>query len=380
MDMTGFGSVVPRSDGAFSRRVAEFLAHNDDLLSTPSWTSGEAPVAETLRRLGDAGLLKAAATDSSDGAVPGCFRSAQLHEALASSACGAAGAAVLTHLEVGARLIAGKGGITESILEGMHAGKETVALAVTEPGGGSDLTAMSTRLGESGICGEKFMVTNLPVADWIIVLAVDTEHRTGKRSGPALLLVDAADPGVTVSTLETRSNAGFMGAVTLQDASVAAVLAPAGLGLLALVRHLLHERVMLSVRLSALAARALRQAVAETSSRHRFGDTLIKNQHLHYRLAEEWARLQSTRALVRYGLRQLARRSCTPSLAAMCKLHAAETARAVTETGVRFAGATGYRLSHPAPRLLADAIGLSLAGGADEVLLEHIDPKGSLAL
>ncbi|GAA0679585.1 acyl-CoA dehydrogenase family protein [Kitasatospora atroaurantiaca] len=367
-------------DQDYADRVAAFIAAHPGLLAADRWEDpATPPVRELIAALGSAGLLRDAwpnpAAAEKKGRSALCLalgRAIQLHSAFARVGNGAPGAAVLTHLEVGTRLLAHH----PAHLAGLLDGTSTISLAATEPDGGSDLSTLSTVVRREGgqltVTGEKWFISNAPFADLLLVLADDPEHATGARNGPALLLVAAGGGGVKIEALAGSGHTGLTGAIVLDQAPVLEVLAPAGHGLLMLMRHWIHERVMLSLRMTELAAGVLDDAVSGARERQTFGSPLLTNQHVRFVLAELSAEIAEVRSAALQGVRLLVEGTCSAAYAAMCKYRASVLLRRVADEALQLAGADGYRTGHRAERALRDGLGLALAGGTDELMLMQI--------
>jgi acyl-CoA dehydrogenase len=177
---------------------------------------------------------------------------------------------------------------------------------------------------------------------------------------------------VLVEPVLSAGHPGLTGRITLADAPISAVLAPAGQGVLHLARHWIHERVMLAVRMVELAAGVFDHAVADARQRYTFGVPLSTNQHVRFVLAGLLAEIAEVRAGVKQAVRLLASGDCTSEYAATCKYRAAELLSRVADEALQLAGADGYQTGHPAERALRDSLGLSLAGGTDEMMLAQI--------
>ena len=375
-------AVAPRSPGGgadseFAARLSAFTdRHHDGLLAAHAWESPVPPVRELLRAAGEAGLLRDAWADRGGDRGRALWRAAALHRAFARVGNGAPGAALLTHLDVATRLLGVLPAAPAELVAGALEGSTTSALAATEPDGGSDLSALRTTVGTGPgggltVTGTKWFISNAPYADHLLVLADDRDGHTGRR-GPALLLVPVG-PGVEVTTLDGLGHTGLTGAVALEAAPVGAALAAGGHGLLVLMRHWIHERVMLAVRMGELAASVLDHAVADAGLRRTFGVPLITNQHVRFTLARLDADIQEVQATARQGLRLLAEGSCPGAWAAACKHRATAVLTEVADEALQLSGGDGYRRGHPAERALRDAAGLALAGGTDELMLQQID-------
>jgi alkylation response protein AidB-like acyl-CoA dehydrogenase len=359
------------ADPEYGERIGRFRTEHRDLLAAPRWEDLRPPVRELLAAAGDAGLFSQAWVG--EGALD---RAVQLHTALARVGNGAPGAAVLTHLEVGARLLSALAP-DQHRLTRLLAGNLTASLAATEPdGAGSDLAELATAVTARGdglrVSGQKWFISNAHFADLLLVLAADLGQLTGPRPGPALLLVETAAPGVLVEPVLSAGHPGLTGRITLADAPISAVLAPAGQGVLHLARHWIHERVMLAVRMVELAAGVFDHAVADARQRYTFGVPLSTNQHVRFVLAGLLAEIAEVRAGVKQAVRLLASGDCTSEYAATCKYRAAELLSRVADEALQLAGADGYQTGHPAERALRDSLGLSLAGGTDEMMLAQI--------
>ncbi|ARF54328.1 acyl-CoA dehydrogenase family protein [Streptomyces gilvosporeus] len=376
---TGAHSRAPReeSGGAHGALLASFVAEHSapgGLLDAARWEApGSPPVRELLATAGGAGLFRAAWRG--DGALA---RAVALHTAFARAGNGAPGAAVLTHLEVSARLLAGLLPDDSALHTRLLDGTSTASLAVTEPDApGSDLSSLRTevrgREGALRVSGEKWFISNAPHADLLLVLAADPDRLTSGREGPALLLVDADAPGVRTEPVEGCGHHGLTGRLTLDEAPVRSVPAPAGRAMLLLGRHWIHERVMLAVRMAALAAAVLEHTAEGARTRHTFGAPLTANQHVRFTLAALRAETEEVRAAALQAVRLLESGGCPAAYAAACKYRAAEVLRRVADEAVQLAGADAYVTGHPAERALRDGEGLALAGGTDELMLMQIE-------
>ncbi|MBC3840149.1 hypothetical protein GXW82_08010 [Streptacidiphilus sp. 4-A2] len=256
---------------------------------------------------------------------------------------------VLTQVEVGTRLLSGCLPQAEEV-HAAAAGRYLTALAVTEPSGGLDFDAMTTRVeGSDGLVlsGEKWSCSNAPFADEIVVLARDLRFAEGSPGRHTLVRVPASAPGVRVTPLESFGHYGITGRVELEAVRLGpAVLGSRGSGLLRLMRHWVHERVMLALR-----------AVSMADSLLAGSAPLIAREDPDL-LAELSSRAVQERIAVRHALRLLADNDCDPRTAAGCKLRAVDLLRQSAEAALNRSGGPA------AERALRDALGLALAGAA----------------
>ncbi|MGX1670433.1 acyl-CoA dehydrogenase family protein [Streptomyces sp. NPDC055400] len=342
-------SSVPRPAlDEYRESVRALIRANPEVFGAEAWDHTQLlpPAREAIAALGGAGLL-----DPVIGADPSraVAFSAVLHETLAPLP---AGAVVLTHTEVGSRLLAHVCASGHPAVAAARQGRHLTALAVTEPGGGLDFDAMTTIVerdeqdGRATLRGEKWFISNAPFADEFFVLARDTRFAKRAPGRHTLLRVPARTPGVGVDSLSTFGHRGLVGRVRLDHVQLpgeAAAGAP-GSGLLTLMRHWVHERVMLAVRQTAMAA-----WLAHDSQVRVLRDELLCEQAAGAR-----------------AVRHLAQATCTPREAASAKLRSGRLLRRVAEQAMR------RKPSAVAERVLRDAHGLALAGGSDEALLMQI--------
>lgn len=334
---------------SYRHKLAALVAERADLFGPEAWdsTDCEPPAAAVIAALGEAGLL-----------APTLRQSAALHEELAPLP---AGAVVLTHVEVGTRLLAAFQGTAEQAAQAA-AGQLTAALAVTEPTGGLDFDAMTTALRGDGptleLSGEKWFSSNAAFADELLVLARDGRFPDTALGRHTLLRVPARTAGVTVQPLRTLGHRGLTGHLRFDGVRLPAdaVLGARGSGLLTLIRHWVHERVMLAVRAATMADWLLASvppAAARADLAH---------------LADLAGEVIRERAAYGHAMDRLAAGRCTPTAAAGCKLRAVRLLRRTADAVLQLDG-TG---TGPAERVLRDALGLALAGGSEEALLMHI--------
>ncbi len=349
---------------AYRNRVRALVEQEPSLFGDEVWDRSDRPppVRAALSALGDAGLLASVIPLSGDDHARAVGHSAVLHREFAPLA---AGSVVLTHTEVGSRILAAHPEPALEAVRAARAGRHLAALAVTEPGGGLDFGAMTTKAEAAGdaleLSGEKWFSSNLPFADEVIVLAVDARTGTGPAARHSLVRVATDSPGVTVEPLDTYGHRGLTGRLRLDHVLVRtpAVLGSPGAGLLLLMRHWVHERVMLAVRMTAMAEWLTSLLTPSSARGHR---TLLTG------LA---ACLECERAACRLAVGRLAAGSCTMREAAGCKYRAGRLLRDAAEGVLMMRGLAGDDTT-AAERVLRDATGLALAGGSEEALLMQV--------
>lgn len=255
------------------------------------------------------------------------------------------------------------------------AGEKIGSLAVTEPGGGSDVAGITTRAVRDGdhyvVNGAKTFITSGVRADFVV-----TAVRTGEAGhrGISILVVDTDTPGFTV-TRELRKmgwNCSDTAELSYVDVAVPVenLVGEEGQGFYYIAEQFVVERIFLALMGYGHAARALSLAAQYCRDRVTFGKPLVANQVVRAKLVEMHRQVEVART---YALDVAARHSEGESViaeACLAKQTAVETAVAVTNDAVQLFGGTGYMHGTEVERHYRDARLLPIGGGATEVLTD----------
>ena len=252
-------------------------------------------------------------------------------------------------------------------------GERVSALALTEPGGGSDLQAMSTRAIAEGdgyrLSGQKRFISSGVQADQLTVLAQS-------ERGLTFFVVDKEMPGVSVE--------GALGTSGWRASDTAALrfdgvkvpmshrLGREGSGLLCLMKTIHTERILLAAQGVAIASLALDLATKRAKEREAFGQAIAHFQVIRHKLAEMATEVQSARALTYQVARRLADGAWASGEVAMAKNHAGAVAQRVCWEAVQIFGGSGCLDESLVARLYRDARILPIAGGTHEIMNEAI--------
>lgn len=322
------------------------------------------PVAHTLSELADRGVLGAGFPTAHGGTGGDLWDAVALHEEVAQLGSSAVSTAVLSHLEVGTRLVLDHASpsTTERWVPPALRAEVVLGYAATEDGAGSDLAATTTtarRDGDSWVVdGSKKFISNGAQATALCVLA-----RTGDQAvtSHSLLLVPLDADGVSTRPLDSLGNRGTLAEVRFDAVRVSAenLLGLEGQGLLLQIRRLAHERAFVAVMLHALARGVLDDVV------HRVRGTGKRAWTM--RVTELVADAEAAGCLARHAIALLVDGRDCRSAAAMAKLTAArlfrDVAAAATELDPADAALT---------QIYRDALGFAFAGGTEHMLLETI--------
>ncbi|MBB4101371.1 acyl-CoA dehydrogenase family protein [Sphingomonas kyeonggiensis] len=263
-------------------------------------------------------------------------------------------------------------------LPGMVSGEKVAAIAMTEPGAGSDLQAIRTTARLDGnhyvINGTKTYISNGQTADVVIVVA-KTNVELGAK-GTSLFLVEADRAGFARG--RNLDKIGLHGADTselfFEDVRVPAtnMLGQEGRGFAYLMRNLPQERLTIAIGAQASAQRAFDEALGFVKERKAFGKTVFDFQNTRFTLADLAAKLQIGWAHVDWALARHLRHELTPEEASAAKLWHTDTQWQIIDAALQLHGGAGYMNEYPIARIWRDARVSRIFGGTNEIMKEVI--------
>jgi len=266
----------------------------------------------------------------------------------------------------------------ERWLPGIAAGELITALAMTEPGIGSDLAGMSTRALRDGahyvLDGAKTFITNGINADLVIV-AVKTDP-TERHRGISLLVVERGMEGFERGrNLEKLGqHAQDTAELSFSDVRVPAenLLGEEGEGFRYLVSNLPQERLSIAASAVAAAEAALSWTLEYVRERHAFGQPIGSFQSSRFTLAELRTETDIARAYADRCAQALDADELSAEDAAMAKWWCTELQGRVVDRCLQLFGGYGYVLEYPIARAYADARVTRIYGGANEIMKEIV--------
>jgi acyl-CoA dehydrogenase len=262
----------------------------------------------------------------------------------------------------------------------LASGEWVGAIAMTEPGTGSDLQNITTRAVRDGdeyvISGSKTFISNGYNCDLVIV-AAKTDPTLGAK-GVSLLVAEVADDAPGFSRGRILEKLGQKGQDTTElffdEFRVPAtnLLGIEGRGFAQLMLQLPRERVILGVAAVAAMECALELTVEYTKQRPMFGTTLFNLQNTRFELAACATIARVSRVFLDDCVEQLLRGELDVTTAAMCKYHLSEQQCAVIDRCLQLFGGYGYTMEYPIAHLFADARVQRIYAGANEVMKDLI--------
>lgn len=256
-------------------------------------------------------------------------------------------------------------------------GEKIAALAITEPGGGSDVANLSTRAVREGddyiVNGSKTFITSGVRADYYTVAV-----RTGDKGygGVSLLLIEKGTPGFTVGRSLKKMGwwASDTGELFFQDCRIPAanLIGPENGGFLCIMTNFLMERLMLCVMANMTSQLALEACLKYVNEREAFGRKIGQFQVTKHKLAEMATQLDVSREYTyRIATRIQAGENCIKEIS-MAKNFATSVSDRVTYDAVQIFGGMGYMRECVVDRLYRDNRILAIGGGTYEIMNEVI--------
>jgi alkylation response protein AidB-like acyl-CoA dehydrogenase len=248
------------------------------------------------------------------------------------------------------------------------------AIAITEPGAGSDAAAMTTRAtkvdGGYRLRGQKSWISNAEVADFIVVFA--TVDPTARARGVTAFVVEPGDEGLTIGPAMKKMgqrgmlcNELFFDDVFLPDDRR---LGEEGAAFAGLMRAFEHSRTTIAAGSVGLARAAFEYTREYAIERKTFGKRLIDHQAIGFRLADMATRIDAARLLVWRAAKGLDAGHSSAVEPSMAKVFAAETAMFCTWGAVQTLGGWGYSRDYPVERWMRDAKLDEIGEGTSEIL------------
>ncbi|MGO1486303.1 acyl-CoA dehydrogenase family protein [Brevibacterium aurantiacum] len=265
-------------------------------------------------------------------------------------------------------------------LPGMATGELVAAIAMTEPGTGSDLQSVKTKAVRDGdeyvVNGSKTFISNGTHCDILVIVARTSEEPGAK--GVSLIVAEVADlPGF--SRGRVLDKVGQRGQDTrelfFEDMRVPVdnVLGGVeGRGFIQLMQQLPQERMAIAVAGATTAEAAVREAVAYAKEREAFGQPIMKFQNTKFVLAECATEVFSTRTFVDHLTQLHIDGKLTTEQASAGKYWATDAQTNVIDRCLQVFGGYGYMMEYPIARMYADARVQKIYGGTNEIMKELI--------
>ena len=341
---------------------------------------GEIP-RELFRRMGELGLLGIEYPAQYGGADADVWMTVVLTEELARCRSGGVAFSVIVHTDMSSPWLARVGSHDQKqrYLPDITSGRKVCALAITEPGAGSDMASLETRAVRDGddwvLNGAKTYITNGVYGDLYFV-AAKTRDAGRKHQRLSQFLVEAGTPGLKVGRKLSKTGmwASDTAELVFEDARVphANLLGEEGRGFYQLASGLQRERLLSAVLSVSAASQAIEDTTHFLKGREAFDRPLAEFQALRHRIADVATQVEAARRLTYAAVEAFASGADCVSEVSMAKLFATETANRVAYEAVQMHGGLGYMRELPVERFARDYRLWTIAAGTSEMMREII--------
>ena len=331
-----------------------------------------------LRKMGDAGLLGLMYESDYGGAQADALTNLVFAEALSQSTFGGFIITVLVHTDMASPHLhhAGSAAQKAKYLPGIIQGEVITAVAISEPGAGSDVAGMRTTARKDGdewvINGTKMYITNGVHANVYFVAA-----KTGAaRHDMSMFIVEKGTPGFTVGRALKKT--GWLSSDTAElifhnvRIPAANLLGEEGKGFYSVMKNFQTERIALGAMAVGHCTRALELTLDYVRQRQAFGAALWDKQAIRHRIAMLDAKTRAARQFMYHCAWSVTQGHEIVQEVSMLKALTGELVNEVLTACQQFHGGMGFIRETPIERLWRDARILSIGGGATEVMLDEV--------
>jgi acyl-CoA dehydrogenase len=341
------------------------------------WERDGATPREVLRKMGDAGLLGLMVESRYGGAEADALTNLVFAEALSQSTFGGFIITVLVHTDMASPHLhhAGTPAQKARWMPGVTSGRTITAVAITEPGAGSDVAGLRSTARRDGdawvIDGTKLFITNGVLADLYFVAA-----RTGPgRHDISMFIVEKGTPGFTIGRALDKS--GWLSSDTAElvfdgcRIPASQLLGEEHQGFRSVMKNFQTERIALGAMAVGHAMKALELTLAHVRDRRAFGATLFDKQAVRQRLAMLDAKTRAARQYLYHCAWLVTQGRDVVQDVSLLKALTGELVNEVVQGCQQLHGGMGYMRGMAIERLWRDARILAIGGGATEVMLDE---------
>jgi citronellyl-CoA dehydrogenase len=339
--------------------------------------AGIFPAHDLFKKMGDLGMLGLTYPEDYGGQGLDFWYTVVLCEELGKANASGVPMGVTVHTDMCTPALAhfGSDELKRRFLAPSIRGEMVGCIGVTEPDAGSDVASIRTRAESEGdewvINGRKLYITNGTQADWVCLLARTSDE--GGFRGMSLIIVPTNTPGFSVSRKLRKlgNHSSDTAELMLDNVRVPKTntIGPEGMGFILQMQQFQRERLVGAITTYGSLERVVRDTIAYTQQRCAFGQPLIDNQVIHFRMAELLTEIAMLKQFCYAAVEKMVEGEDITREASMAKLKAGRLAREVTDSCLQYYGGMGYMEETPISRAYRDSRLLSIGGGADEVML-----------
>jgi citronellyl-CoA dehydrogenase len=360
------------------RRILQRFIANEINPHVDQWEAdGIFPAHELFKKLGDLGFLGLNKPVEFGGQGLDYSYALMMAEELGNIRCGGVPMAIGVQTDMATPALAkfGSDAVRREFLAPAIAGDMVACIGVSEPGAGSDVASIKTNARSDGddyvINGGKLWITNGTQADWICLLANTSEGAVHRNK--SLICVPMKSKGVNVA--RKLDKMGMRSSDTAQiffeDVRVPKRnrIGEEGKGFTYQMIQFQEERLWGAAAGLKRHEVIINETIEYTRNRKAFGQSILDNQVVHFRLAELQTEVELLRSLIYRAAEALVAGEDVTKLATMAKLRAGRLNREVPDACLQYWGGMGFMNETPVSRAYRDGRLTSIGGGADEVML-----------
>ena len=272
----------------------------------------------------------------------------------------------------------GSAALQAQVVPGVLRGEQIAALAITEPGGGSDVAALRTSARLDGdhyvVDGEKVFITSGVRADWITAAVRTGEAGSKGAGGVSMLLIPGDAPGLSRSPLQKMGwHCSDTAHLRFDGVRVPAshLIGREGDGFKIIMSNFNAERFGLAAGALGFAQACYDEALAWARQRKTFGAALVERQVIRHKLVDMWMRIASTEAWLQAIAARADAGDTSPAwVAEVCLLknHATQTMQFCADQAVQILGGMGYMRGTVSERIYREVKVMMIGGGAEEIM------------
>lgn len=372
-------NVTPEHD-ALRKTVSDFVTNELDPHVTEWEKAGQAPLHEIFKKMGDLGLLGISKPEAYGGMGLDYSYQLTFAEELGRAYGGSLPMAIGVQTDMCTPALArfGSDELKREFLAPSIAGDLVGCIGVSEPGAGSDVAGLKTYAKSDGddyiINGSKMWITNSIQGDWVCLLANTSDGQM--HANKSLIIVPLDTKGIEVSDPIDKigMRASDTGQLFFDDVRVPKRnrIGEENKGFTMQMMQFQEERMYAAATALKGMERMIELTIEYTRERKVFGQPLINNQAIYFKMAELQTEVEALRALVWAACKEHVEGRDATRLASMAKLKSGRLWRELTDSCLQYWGGMGFTWDNPISRAFRDTRILSIAGGADEVMLNII--------
>ncbi len=364
------------SHEAVAQSVRKFV-EREVMPNIDAWEDARELPRALHKKAAEAGILGLGYPEEYGGHSEGfdIFHSLTQSEEMARPGAGGLGASLMTHgIGLPPILRMGSDEMKRRIAPAVLSGDKLIALAITEPSGGSDVAQLKTRAERVGnkyvVNGAKMFITTGMRADYYTVAV-----RTGGpgMAGVSLMLIEKGMPGFTQTRLEKMGwHCSDTAALYFDNVEVPPenMIGPENAGFMGIMQNFNGERLGMAMGCCAMARVCLEDAGEWAVTRETFGKRLAQHQSIRIKLADMARQIEATQAWVDLCAWQHREGKGRPADYAMLKVQATRMLEAVARDAAQVLGGASYMKGSKVERIYREVRVNAIGGGSEEIMLD----------